>query len=356
MIVEAKNLIVVSDLHLGHERANPKAFTEFLKWVDSLGKKPVKYNLSQDFSKEFVFPEKLIFLGDVFELYDPRDGDSRNIARDTIPVLQYLSRMPCEKVYVTGNHDDSMDVLDGLEIVKSMTRAYSRHFPPDPFSDSVKVGNAQYLFLHGHQFDKKIEQIGKFGTIGPYIVFQLQGISRTLFGLGGWGSLILSGFLGMTYVLCNGSLFANALLYSILVISPFWASQLLWRMIIPLVRRKAKPTELEIDTILKKRYYKPEKDLIQSDFVVFGHTHFPDIHDEKEVVALLENGRPLPKTWKPKGLVNTGGWFREAEAAYYTFVYIDAAHIILLRWNPQEEKPELVHERSYIEVGPENGG
>ncbi len=353
--MEARNLIVVSDLHLGHERASPQAFIGFLNWIEKLRKKPIKYEFSSNFSKEFAFPEKLILLGDILELYDPKEGNANNVAKDTVPILKYLSRLPCEKVYVTGNHDDSMGLLDKLEIEKSEIGAYARHYPPDPFSDSMRIGSTTYFFLHGHQYDKKIEQIGKWGTLGPYIIFELQEMSRRIFGLDGWGSVVLVGFLGLLRIICNGHPYLRtAILYTMLITAPFWSSKLIWRGIVPLVRKKAKPVELELKTLLEKRYYKPEKDMINCDFIVFGHTHYPGMCSESDVVGILKK-KSLPKEWKRKGFVNTGGWFRELETAYNTFLYIDSDHIVLLRWDPQEERPMLVDEKSYIELNPKSG-
>lgn len=350
MIVEAKSVIAVSDLHLGHERANPHAFCDFLKWIETLEKNPVTYNLSDGFSKEFTFPEKLILLGDVFELYDPEDGDVNKIAEHMKPVLKQLSEISCEKVYVTGNHDESMTLLHGLEIEKSKIRAYRRHYPRHAGADTVRIGEKEYFFLHGHQFDKKIEQIGEWGTLGPYIVFQLQGLSKSIFKFGGWGSVILAGVLGLLHILCREYYVeSNALLYVIAGIAPFWMPKIIWKLFVPLVRKKSKPRDKEIPFLLKERYYKPEKDIISADFIVFGHTHYPGMCEESEVVKILTK-KSVPKEWDSKGLLNTGGWFREEETPFNTFLYMDSDYVLLLKWNPQEEKPDLVYGGSYIKL------
>lgn len=354
MIVGAKNVIVVSDLHLGHKRANRYAFSDFLTWVETLNS-PKSYHLSENFSKELAYPDKIIFLGDIFELYDPENGETDNVTEDALPILEKLSKMSCEKVYITGNHDESLKILDGLEIKKSRMKAYKRHYPPHADADVMRIGDTEYFFLHGHQYDKKIERIGKWGIEGPYNIFQLQEISRSIFGLEGWGSVILAGVLSLLYVICTllhpeNSLLKGLFLYPFLITAPFWGSQVVWRTIAPLVRKVLKSKDKNIQALLENDYYRPEKDTISADFLVFGHTHFPGICEKNDVKNILEKKNPLPREWKCKGLLNTGGWFGEQETPYNTFLYIDADHVALLTWNPQEERPELVDDTSYIEL------
>ena len=75
-----------------------------------------------------------------------------------------LCGIDCDKIYVAGNHDDSLGELEAKvnhETLNTGTRfdIRDRHYPKrDKKSDiksGVKVGIRSYFFLHGHQFDKQ---------------------------------------------------------------------------------------------------------------------------------------------------------------------------------------------------------
>jgi UDP-2,3-diacylglucosamine pyrophosphatase LpxH len=75
--------IVVSDVHLGSKSCNYKQFCEFLKWVRKLEdqEEPIK---CEDKEVAITSPEKFILLGDILELWDPKDGDRDNVVRQSI--------------------------------------------------------------------------------------------------------------------------------------------------------------------------------------------------------------------------------------------------------------------------------
>jgi calcineurin-like phosphoesterase family protein len=96
-------------------------------------------------------------------LWDPKDFEKYNIIKDFIEPFFLLSDINCNKIYVTGNHDDSLGEFEGKVDFKNLytgTRLdiYNGYYPKKDnisgIAGGLKVGSRSYLFLHGHQFDK----------------------------------------------------------------------------------------------------------------------------------------------------------------------------------------------------------
>lgn len=136
--------LIVSDVHLGlgseepdnNEKCNHDEFCHFLEWICSLENQP--HSIKQN-DREFTIksPYKIVLLGDILELWDPKEGDRDYVIKDCIKPFSLLSDINCDKIYVVGNHDDSLGELE-----KSGTPR------------GLKIGNKSYFFLHGHQYDK----------------------------------------------------------------------------------------------------------------------------------------------------------------------------------------------------------
>jgi UDP-2,3-diacylglucosamine pyrophosphatase LpxH len=155
--------IIISDVHLASKECNYNEFCYFLEWIRDLENKP-KIIKCKDKEITIKNPSKIILLGDIFELWDPKNFDRHNVIKDFMRPFFLLCGIDCDKIYVAGNHDDSLGELEAKvnhETLNTGTRfdIRDRHYPKrDKKSDiksGVKVGNRSYFFLHGHQFDKQ---------------------------------------------------------------------------------------------------------------------------------------------------------------------------------------------------------
>ncbi|MCZ7382793.1 MAG: metallophosphoesterase [Candidatus Methanoperedens sp.] len=400
--------IVVSDVHLGskvYDRYNRDMFCGFLNWVRGLENKEETIKCG---TKEVTIqkPENLILLGDILELWDPKDGDRDNVIKDSIIPFSILSDINCDKTYVIGNHDDSLGELEDdvnnvvLPNGKKFT-IYDRHYPEKKADTAtgIPIGKKSYFFLHGHQFDKEQAILAWVsGLIGEswnplgwfqdlfnildtkkhwmrnFLIFSLlflavgylilSGILGTILGpifngiqnpvltilkeiilfLLGAGALV-----GMIYLLWK-KLYMLFLLLSVLILGGWYFKEqsslwiLIWGTLtgyfalgsIPGVvantQRKFynlfKSTDKTAEQIITDGYYKKDKDTMEADIVVFGHTHFASSYG------------PNPDTGN-RLFINTGCFYGkdkkiDGKMRYAnTFIYIDGGGAYIMRWQGQ---------------------
>ena len=113
--------IVVSDVHLGGKEIFPdhhRAFCEFLAWIRDLPPEGRTVQVPRDggtISEKTIHPPtKIVLLGDVMEMWDPREQNRDFLTADLIEPFSILGHIDSDIVYVTGNHD-----ADVAEIVSS---------------------------------------------------------------------------------------------------------------------------------------------------------------------------------------------------------------------------------------------
>ena len=104
--------IIISDVHLGNSECNHKEFCHFLEWIRDLANGP-KIIKSENKEITIESPEKIILLGDILELWNPKKGDRDNVIKECIRPFSLLSNTNCDKIFVVGNHDDSLGELEG---------------------------------------------------------------------------------------------------------------------------------------------------------------------------------------------------------------------------------------------------
>lgn len=166
-------VIVIADTHLGLRRqrlwkiplqtveCEAEKLSGFLNWLVELQTKG-SYTLplaSEEKQEPRLLklrpPGKIILLGDILELWDSTERATDMCARS---ILQTLSGLRCEKIYVIGNHDNVLDELCGSSYPCGLTamQLTTPIFPPlkDGAIDPMETSEAAYLFLHGQQFDK----------------------------------------------------------------------------------------------------------------------------------------------------------------------------------------------------------
>jgi metallophosphoesterase superfamily enzyme len=204
-----QSVIVVADTHFGLDKSDqgcdPMAFAGFLNWIKGIesGKKEtlkLGYWDSTDSGEASVDinpPEKIIFLGDILELWD---SSNETVISSTMGILKILFELKSEKTYILGNHDNDLAHLANYY----------------PLGDSIldirqeedlwlRKGDELFYFLHGHQFDKKfslsswraIPAIRKaalaFGNYSlVFLALLLADLTLLAFGFGGIESILLA--------------------------------------------------------------------------------------------------------------------------------------------------------------------
>lgn len=202
-----RSIIAVSDLHFGGKE-DPETATRFCRFLERItaaytsGPVPCKplpdgtgITGNDEFPRELLPPKKIILLGDIFELWDTRERDRNNAMLDAICPMLHLQKLPCDVVYVTGNHDEDfsevvssydgcrkkqcsalvwdkflepfpprpscVNPIESLKICWSENQVFEispRHYPSDSTAGEimgVSSGGVHYAFLHGQQFDRE---------------------------------------------------------------------------------------------------------------------------------------------------------------------------------------------------------
>jgi UDP-2,3-diacylglucosamine pyrophosphatase LpxH len=335
--------IIVSDVHLGSKKCNQKEFCSFLEWIHGLANKPkiIKYK-----DKEIIIrnPSKIILLGDILELWDPKDGDRDNVIKDSMRPFSLLSNIGCDKVYVVGNHDDSLSELDkkiDYEILDNGTKfdIYNRHYPEKDeksgIANGIKIGNRSYFFLHGHQFDKEQAIFTDISQLmgenwNPLDWFQvLYNITYTKKHWKRNLVIFLVLLLGGKRFLWNGFLkssFLSTLLWS--TVTGFFALNSIPGVVAHsqrIIYNSTKPIDMTAEQVIENKYYKSRKDTIDADAVIFGHTHFASSYE-----LILKTGKKL--------FINSGCWvgtdtdFNGKMRYTNTFVYLDDSGVYIMTW------------------------
>jgi len=326
--MEMGSTVVVSDIHLGGEHSNHRAFSDFVRWLDGLG--TGQGVVVGEEERGLEYPERLILLGDIFELADPVDDDFSYPARHLFESLRDLLNLKCDILLVTGNHDEGLEVLAG-ELSEGIA-VFPRHYPGD-VTKPLEIGPRRYVFLHGHQFDRLFRWAGPLAAIPSFMAGMNSMVSR-FFPLGGWSVLLLFLLLlagRLTFLESSGLVQAGLAVTGVFSVpkvftylqGSFWAR---------VGRRFAdKPKYLDINQVLECGYYDHRKDTIKADVVVYGHTHVPEISPG---VVVRRTG---------KVFVNTGSWVtEEGQEVFDTLAYIDEGGVLLLRWDHEGKTPVLL--------------
>ena len=152
-----ESIIIVSDVHLGGNiGSHHNKFCDFLAWINTFPQNvpgiPCKEKEDPRPSTldiEFAPLTKLVLIGDIIDLWDPKDQDRKNVILESIRPFSLLHTLPCDKVYVTGNHD--ADLWEMVKDDKSPNKRsfpwadgydfsiYPRHYPPSEKTSADKT-------------------------------------------------------------------------------------------------------------------------------------------------------------------------------------------------------------------------
>ena len=140
-------------MYTDSEACDPNAFADFLNWIKDLEESKTNKlkigawgSVHGGTTQVLLPPEKIILLGDILELWT---ASNESIFASTMDIMQLLSKLNCEKIYVLGNHDHDLIKIKGryplgasdIEIIEE-----------DEYW--ISKGGERYCFLHGQQFDK----------------------------------------------------------------------------------------------------------------------------------------------------------------------------------------------------------
>jgi UDP-2,3-diacylglucosamine pyrophosphatase LpxH len=344
-------VIVVSDVHLGGKSSNYEDFWGFLEWLSRL---PVDGSPFKCEDTELMIkrPGTIVLLGDILELWDPRDDDRNYVAKDVLIPLSILNKLDCDIIYVIGNHDEDIYEIKkvwkakgvrfpykGKGTFKIFYRTYPERTKDTKRIDGVKIGQNRYAFLHGHQFDR----FQVFYKISRYLKVRFdpidwhqdlanvsftKNIGRTFRATFVFSLLFFFYMLGYILWFRDTPIWSGFGILWILISSFFVATILpkvvtfsnteIWRRIPRTIVKKC----TSVDDVIKDRYNRDKGQHIDANIIVFGHTHNAGKYFEDEEKRLF---------------INTGCWVREcAKEKRNAFLYIDDKAPYLLTWDKEK--------------------
>jgi len=355
-------IIVVADTHFGIKKGSismPGYFADFLRWIRELEKeKEKKVRILEGESlrnRTLTRPEKIIFLGDIIELWDSEDEAVNTCVSTLIPTL---AEIEAEKIYVLGNHDNILDKAllsqekEYYPLGKSNLKVVEDVYPSD--KKFLPMGNQNYLFVHGHQFDKHFTNTGKLYNILPW----LRKVSNALTNYVPF-LFILSMIFKFINLIGNKSIFLgnNQLLYLLFALSipKLYMSfgRRLWSHISG-VRYNKEETRRNFKKWWKK--FREKRKIKENVNVVYGHTHFlnyipapeidrtmyefyQDMLKKRNISIEMEHGT---------NLINISSWIKdiknkEKDEKYKnvmvaSFLYIDEEGFEFFGWDWYEKR------------------
>ena len=344
----ASPLIIIADTHLGllsgkrfycipnNSASDTLGVAGFIRWLQGLESNPIgvtrgKWGKPLQIHK----PDSLILLGDYLELWDSTDDavdiSSRGIWND-------MEKLSCKKLYLVGNHDYEISEVEGAYPQgRTSIEVLPDTYPPDNTqSPWLKIGSANYLFLHGHQFDWAFQHLGKAWTIVSYLRDGAEAFRLWSWVLTGTGLAVL---FAAFFFASNSILWSVALTLLIAVGLP--------RLIITLARpiwNYVFGSRYQASKALKnfeswwKKHAKKWKIPNGPLRVVYGHTHLIDIYDSND---FKEAKVDLPSSLI---LVNIPSWVMDVRAEYSKVLrdvalYVDKDDFHFLGWDWEKQHP-----------------
>lgn len=350
-----RSVIVVSDLHLALDTCEHESpvddFSDFIAFIQGLflggGTAGSPLVMVDEKPKRLFPPEKIILLGDIVDLWSPRNNSRASVLMDTFPVIcpfvQFLSALGAEIVYVAGNHDDEIADFEDSFSVSGAGRLtiLKRHWPTDSIESAdgvkqypgIKIGDHSYFFMHGHQFDLLFRAVGVLqnypGWVSKnYTLFRENpGIKWFFRALLGATAIYAAAHAIFDITISND--WAIYILFGIsLVIVLFSLNPYYFRKFWDIISGRKKSKDESIETLIENGFWKKDLgDNILADTVVFGHTHYPDDSKDRYLVDPINKRFINSGCWGDK--INFNGKIVNREN---TFVYIDAEGPVLFKW------------------------
>ncbi len=326
------SIIVVSDVHIGDESSNHEDFSYFVDWITSLENNGGIRIENGEGDIKIKPPEKIILLGDMMEMWNPKNNEARFAALKSFEPFGKLASLKCEKIFVLGNHDeiiskylDKTILRNGKKIrekrfkINSDFTVIDRHYPEDPEDKEkgfLEVGNKKYFLIHGHQFDKVFRRLGPLSHLPTAIVNSIPS---------NWLLIMI------TLIIAVASYYYLEYKWISIAFSSIFIISIILKFIdlnklnfkIENFFNVEKPKYKNIQEIINEKYYNVERDTTGPDVnFIFGHTHIPEMYTHK----FRKNEKDHEKLF-----INPGSWVTEENRPHNTFVYIDE-DAYLFKW------------------------
>lgn len=359
-----ESYLVVSDLHLGSEDCCKEEFEHFLEWLAACsrngGKLPVQ---TQRGERKLTPPTTFILLGDMVELWVPREYERSSVLCDSSSIFSKLIDLSCEKVYVLGNHDADLcehecekdgrrdksfqTLMEWICTNDSRFEVVQRHYPncPDDVrKQRVRLGEKDYLFVHGQQFDRDFNTSRGLVRFVPFMAglasafdfFPMAGAIFFVLSLAFLALFVIAAFVSLAidpawfFVLFVLAAYPGFSWFIVRLFIPAWELKKTLSAVVAVAgqsqndvlsspwdvnknlnslkhalydmkKQQDRPKYKNINTIISEGYYRPEKDVSKPDVIVFGHTHVPEICNSMRVAD--DSGQPVMRQF-----VNSGMW------------------------------------------------
>jgi UDP-2,3-diacylglucosamine pyrophosphatase LpxH len=309
---------------------DPNAFSDFLRWVKHLeqtGGEELNLGIWGSTEKNMILnpPERIVFLGDILELWD---ASTKCIDASTRYIIQLLSDLNCEKTYVLGNHDyDLIEITGEYPLGESRINVVGNEA-------TFSKGSETYLFVHGQQFDK-LFTLPSWQFMSPIrnaalafgsytyvfaVLFFLDLVIESITGFGGVADKVLLALLGLISV-------------------PFLIIKFgrnIWNKV-KTTKYKPRESENNLETWWNKHSLRKEHAGHDCN-IVYGHTHMIDFWKKNDGQASLT-------VW------NIPSWVRDStktekinleQVFRHAFLYIDDEHCEFVGWDTNAKAPFLV--------------
>ena len=157
-------IIVLADTHFGIRKGSismPGYCADFLHHLNTTDHEEIPAYDGKIMKKVIDSPEKVIFLGDIIELWDSAD---EAVSFCMSSLLPELSQMNAEFIYVLGNHDNILERArlstpkEYYPLGKKNVYLFENCYPDEGV---ISAGDQKYVFVHGHQFDTCFRLTGK---------------------------------------------------------------------------------------------------------------------------------------------------------------------------------------------------
>lgn len=337
-----KSLIVVADTHFGLRKeaqvCDPKAFSDFLNWIKHLeggGEEQVIplgiWGYEQGKSLALKPPEKIIFLGDILELWD---ASVKSIDASTRYLIQLLPDLKCEKVYVLGNHDhDLLDITGDYPLGASNVNITDKEV-------RITKGTEEYLFVHGQQFDE-LFALPSWQFMSPIrnaalafgaytwifvVLFAADIVFESVAGFRGVADIVLSVLLGAISI-------------------PFLMIEFGRKIWNRLKTTKHKPMQAEKNVEAWWNKFSANMERNKSLNIVFGHTHIIDFW-------MKAYGNSLLTVWNIPSWVKDSSKTRNVnmeQVFRHAFLYIHDEGCEFVGWDTSKKRPFLIPKEIIME-------
>lgn len=285
-------IIVLADTHFGIRKGSismPGYCADFLHHITTMHHEEIQAYDGKIMKKVLESPEKVIFLGDIVELWD---SQNEAVSFCMSSLLSEFSQMNADLIYVLGNHDNILDralLSTSKEYYccgKKNVFLFENCYPDEGI---ISAGDQKYVFVHGHQFDTCFRLTGK----SYKILSHLRTVSNSL--------TCYVPFLFAISLICKG---VNILLEKSIVLGDSRICILLFLLTLPWIYMTAgrrvwsffsgvkykKEETIKNFTSWWKKFTK-DHELPDDINVVYGHTHYLNLLLQKEKVRNYEEIR-----------------------------------------------------------------